>query len=103
MYGRDEENRFPLPAEYVDSVLRETGLRVEDVFLHRGHEEFVSVLRARGQAPDYLLFGIITTGTSIDGDTRQRNYQLTLRMVDAESGDIFLNKTDRVEVIYEDQ
>jgi len=26
MYGRDEENRFPLPAEYVDSVRRAGGL-----------------------------------------------------------------------------
>lgn len=88
--------------EYVDAVLRETGMRPEDLFLQRGYESFVSVLRRNGQAPDYLLYGKVTSGTTEAEDIRQRSYLLTLKLIDAETGSEVVTKLGRVDKVYED-
>ncbi|NUQ35971.1 MAG: hypothetical protein HUU29_13650 [Planctomycetaceae bacterium] len=82
--------------DYVDAALSETGLRVEDLFLQKGHTEFLSVLRAKGAVPDYLLFGKLTSASSQGEDERQRNYMLTLQLVNAETGIVIDKKTERV-------
>jgi hypothetical protein len=85
---------------YVDHGLQVNSMRAEDLFLHNGREKFVSVLRAEGQDPDYLLWAIYTT-LSTEGDKeRQRDYLLTLELIDARSGRLMQKETARVRKAY---
>ncbi|MCK6458687.1 MAG: hypothetical protein L6Q95_02185 [Planctomycetes bacterium] len=85
---------------YVDHGLQVNSMRAEDLFLHDGREKFVSVLRAEGQDPDYLLWAIYTT-LSTEGDKeRQRDYLLTLEMIDARSGRLMQKESARVRKAY---
>jgi hypothetical protein len=86
----------PLSRTYIDTAMRSSGLRAEDLFLKHGRERFLAAVRAEGLAPDYLLFAKVTTLSSTGVDERQRNYQLTLEMVDAASGEIVAKETGRV-------
>ena len=62
----------------------------------------MGVLQAQGVTPDFLLFAKVTTKTSRAGDEKQRNYQLTLEMVDSQSGETVTKKTADVRKYYED-
>jgi hypothetical protein len=85
---------------YVDHGLQVNSMRAEDLFLHDGREKFVSVLRAEGQDPDYLLWAIYTT-LSTEGDKeRQRDYLLTLELIDARSGRLMQKESARVRKAY---
>jgi hypothetical protein len=85
---------------YVDHGLQVNSMRAEDLFLHDGREKFVSVLRAEGQDPDYLLWAVYTT-LSTEGDKeRQRDYLLTLELIDAKSGRLMQKETARVRKAY---
>ena len=88
---------------FVDTALREINARgPEDIFLASGRDKFMGVLQAQGVTPDYLLFAKVTTKTSRAGDEKQRNYQLTLEMVDSQSGETVTKKTVDVRKYYED-
>jgi hypothetical protein len=85
---------------YVDHGLQVNSMRAEDLFLHDGREKFVAVLRADGQDPDYLLWAVYTT-LSTEGDKeRQRDYLLTLELIDARSGRLMQKETSRVRKAY---
>jgi hypothetical protein len=79
---------------YVDTALREIGNpRVEDMFLPKTRTAFVKAIGELGAVPNYLLFAKVTTKTSEDSKLKERVYQLTLEMVDAQSGEIVAKKT----------
>jgi len=81
---------------YVDEAMRSAGLRPEGLFLRDGREKFIEAVTREGIAPDYLLYGVITSMTSVGIDEDQRNYQLTLELIDANSGVTVAKETDRV-------
>ena len=81
---------------FVDEAMRSAGLRPEGLFLRDGRERFVETVSREGIAPDYLLYGVITSMTSVGIDEDQRNYQLTLELIDANSGVTVAKETDRV-------
>ncbi|MCH8110942.1 MAG: hypothetical protein IH905_03135 [Proteobacteria bacterium] len=88
---------------FIDTALREINARgPEDIFLASGRQKFMGVLQAQGVTPDFLLFAKVTTKTSRAGDEKQRNYQLTLEMVDSQSGETVTKKTADVRKYYED-
>ena len=85
---------------YVDHGLKVTGMRAEDLFLHDGREKFVSVLRQEGQDPDYMLWAVYTTLSTKGDQERQRDYLLTLELIDARSGRLMQKETARVRKAY---
>lgn len=86
---------------YVDSALRETGLRVESLFLSGGIERFTRVLRREGFVPDYLLWAKLTSMSTQGAEgVSQRDYLLTLELVDAASGLVVAKKTAKVSKEY---
>ena len=71
---------------YGEAGLRETRIRPEDLFLPRNQREFKTVLEQAGQPFDYMLFATLTSGTTRRNDDQQRDYLLTLDLVNIHNG-----------------
>lgn len=77
----------------VDAAKRESNIRsVDDLTVARPREAFLGVLNKDGQAPQYLLFGEVTSMTSSGNNSRERTYQLTLQLMDSSNGVIQTQK-----------
>ncbi|TWT57633.1 hypothetical protein KOR42_09950 [Thalassoglobus neptunius] len=72
---------------YVEAGLRETRLRPDDLFLPDNQQLYLSVMQKLNQPFDYLLFAKLTSGTTRDNKKYQRDYLLTLEMVDINTGE----------------
>jgi hypothetical protein len=70
----------------VDAALVETRLRPESLFLPQNRQIFASALGRQGSPVDYLLFATVTSGTTDRNKSSQRDYQLTLDMVNLHTG-----------------
>ncbi len=92
----NEEAYVPINQRYVDEAMRSAGMRPESLFLRDGRERFIDAVSREGIVPDYLLFAIITSMTSVGVSQDQRNYQLTLELVDANTGETVAKETGRV-------
>ncbi|WP_442510939.1 penicillin-binding protein activator LpoB [Novipirellula sp. SH528] len=71
----------------VDAALVETRLRPDSLFLPENRAHFAAALGRQGAPVDYLLYATITSGTTDRNKTTQRDYLLTLEMVNLHSGD----------------
>ena len=72
---------------FVKAALNETGLRPDDLHLPEKRRRFVQVLEANGNPVDFLLYASMNTGTTTAGRETQRDYLLTLELVDVENGE----------------
>ncbi|MCA9140520.1 MAG: penicillin-binding protein activator LpoB [Planctomycetales bacterium] len=79
----------------VQTALNETRLRPDSLFLPANRDAFAAVLGKAGSPVDYLLFANITSGTTDRNKTSQRDYTLTLEMVNVHTGD-FLKESAKV-------
>jgi Peptidoglycan-synthase activator LpoB len=70
----------------VDAALIETRLRPDSLLVPSNMQLFTSVLQRQGQPIDYLLYATLTSGTTERNSSSQRNYMLTLEIVDTRSG-----------------
>ena len=75
-----------LSRRYVDSGLREAGLHMTQLFQPDAQRHFTAVMEQQGQPFDYLLFAKITTGTTRSNDDYQRDYLLTLELINIHNG-----------------
>lgn len=71
----------------VDAALIETRLRPDSLFLPANRGAFSAALGRQGTPVDYLLYATITSGTTDRNKSTQRDYLLTLEMVNLHSGD----------------
>ncbi len=77
----------PMNRRVVESGLRQTGLRPDDLFVPNNRRQFVAAME-QAEAPfDYLLFAKVTSGSTESNGDYQRDYQLTLELVNVETGD----------------
>ncbi|MCR9293041.1 MAG: penicillin-binding protein activator LpoB [bacterium] len=72
----------PLSRRVVEAALHETRLRPDSLVIPDNMQLFTGVLRQDGQPVDYLLFAKLTSGTTERNASSQRDYLLTLEMVD---------------------
>jgi hypothetical protein len=79
----------------VDAALRETRLRPDSLFLPENRNYFSSVLGRSGTPVDYLLYATITSGTTDRNKSTQRDYVLTLEMVNIHTGD-FIKESAKI-------
>jgi len=79
----------------VQTALRETRLRPDSLFLPGNRDMFSAALGRAGSPVDYLLFATITSGTTDRNKSSQRDYTLTLEMVNVHSGD-FLKESAKI-------
>ncbi len=71
----------------VDAALMETRLRPDSLFLPQNRDAFAAALGKQGTPVDYVLYATITTGTTDRNKSSQRDYLLTLEMINIHTGD----------------
>ncbi len=83
-------NRAPtfaaISRRMVESALRETHLRPDALLVHSNMQLFTDVLQRDGQPVDYLLYATLTSGTTERNASSQRDYLLTLELIDTRTG-----------------
>ncbi len=72
---------------FVQAALRESGLKADELYLPEKRRKFIKVLEANGNPVDFLMYASLNTGTTSSGRETQRDYLLTLELVDVESGE----------------
>ena len=78
----------PVSRRFIDAGLKQTRLRPDELFLPRNRAIFASALEEMDAPFDFLLFAKITSGTTQSNKSNyQRDYTLTLEMVDVRTGD----------------
>lgn len=70
----------------VDAALLETRLRPDSLFLPDNRALFAATLGRQGAPVDYLLYATITSGTTDRNKSSQRDYLLTLELVNLHTG-----------------
>jgi hypothetical protein len=71
---------------YVEAGLRDLRLRPDQLFVPDNMAMFAGLMAQQGQPFDYLLFAKLTSGTTRENKDYQRDYELTLELVDIRSG-----------------
>ena len=72
---------------FVEAGLRQSALRPDDLFVPNNRRNFVAIMEQQEQPFDYLLFARITSGTTENNGDYQRDYLLTLELVNVATGD----------------
>ncbi|MGN6135204.1 MAG: penicillin-binding protein activator LpoB [Aureliella sp.] len=70
----------------VDAALVETRLRPDALLVPDNMRLFTSVLQRDGQPVDFLLYATLTSGTTERNSSTQRDYLLTLELIDTQTG-----------------
>ncbi|MHB0957107.1 MAG: penicillin-binding protein activator LpoB [Pirellulaceae bacterium] len=76
----------PVSKRVMDAALRETRLRPDSLLIPDNMRIFASVLEQQGQPLHYLLYATLTSGTTERNQSEQRDYLLTLEMVNVQTG-----------------
>ena len=66
----------------VDAALMETRMRPDALLVPDNMRLFTAVLQRDGQPVDYLLYATLTSGTTERNSSTQRDYLLTLELID---------------------
>ncbi|MEM8736304.1 MAG: penicillin-binding protein activator LpoB [Planctomycetota bacterium] len=84
----------PLSRRVVESALQHTRLRPDSLLVPDNMQQFTAVLRRDGQPVDYLLFAKLTSGTTERNASSQRDYLLTLELVDTYTGSSYKQQAE---------
>jgi hypothetical protein len=76
----------PISRRMVDAALHETRLRPDSLMIPDNMRLFSAVLERQGAPMDYLLYAVLTSGTTTRNSSTQRDYDLTLELVNVHSG-----------------
>jgi hypothetical protein len=76
----------PISRRYVEAGLRECRLRPDQLMIPDNQAVFTAALQRMNQPFDYLLYATLTSGTTHSNKDYQRDYMLTLEMVDIHTG-----------------
>lgn len=76
----------PISRRVMDAALRETRLRPDALLIPENMRMFAGVLEQQGQPLHFLLYATITSGTTVRNASEQRDYLLTLEMVNVQTG-----------------
>lgn len=71
----------------IDAALVETRMRPDSLFLPENRSIFASALGRQGTPVDMLMYATITSGTTDRNSSTQRDYLLTIEMVNIHTGD----------------
>jgi hypothetical protein len=80
------ESFQPVSKRVVDAALRETRMRPDSLLIPDNMRMFAGVLEQHGQPLHYLLYATITSGSTVRNASEQRDYLLTLEMVNVHTG-----------------
>lgn len=71
---------------FVEVGLRELRLRPDELMVPQNQRAFAGVMERQGVPFDYLLFATLTSGTTQGNGEHQRDYLLTLELLDIHTG-----------------
>ncbi len=71
---------------FVEAGLRQARLGPSDLFVPANQRIYAAIMEEMQQPFDYLLYAKITSGTTVSNKNYQRDYMLTLEMVNVHSG-----------------
>ena len=71
---------------FVDAALRQERFRMDDLFIPENQRKLQAALEKDGQPFEYLLFAKLTSGTTVDNKDKQRDYRLTLELININDG-----------------
>jgi hypothetical protein len=71
---------------YIDGALSTLRMRPEAVMTPQNMRVFQAHLEQEGQPFDYMLWAVLTSGTTRENKEYQRDYLLTLELVDIQTG-----------------
>jgi hypothetical protein len=71
---------------YVEAGLRQCQLRPDDLFIPGNRRQFSAAMEQLEQPFDYLMYATVTSGTTRSNKDYQRDYLLTLELIDMDSG-----------------
>ena len=84
--GISQSEQFEIVSDRaVTAGLRALSLRADDLFMPENRRMFVGVMGQGGTPVNYLLFAKITSGTTESNRDTQRDYKLTLELIDTET------------------
>ncbi len=75
-----------ISARFVENGLKQMRLMPDDLMVPANRRQFANLMEQDGQPFDYLLFARLTSGTTTNNKSYQRDYLLTLELVDLQSG-----------------
>jgi hypothetical protein len=76
----------PVNKRFIDAGLMQTRLRPDQLFVPDNMHAFTAVMQQQGQPIDALLYAKLTSGTTRENKDSQKDYLLTLELVDIHSG-----------------
>jgi len=76
----------PVSRRFVEAGLRQCRLRPDELMVPQNMRAFTQVMEQMGQPFDFLLYATLTSGTTHSNKDYQRNYVLTLEMVELRTG-----------------
>ncbi len=76
----------PVSRRFAEAGLRETRLRPDQLFVPQNMRAFSATMEQMGQPFDYVLYATITSGTTRSNKDYQRDYLLTLEMINVRTG-----------------
>lgn len=76
----------PISRRYVEAGLQQLRIRPDQLFIPGAQQQFAGLMQSQGQPFEYLLFAKLTSGTTRQNKDYQRDYLLTLELVDIRNG-----------------
>ncbi|MBY0456427.1 MAG: twin-arginine translocation signal domain-containing protein [Gemmataceae bacterium] len=70
----------------VEAVLASQRLAPKDLFIPENQRKFIAVMESQGMPFDYLLFATTTSGTTQSTSATQKDYLLSLELIDIRTG-----------------
>jgi hypothetical protein len=82
----ESQTFLPISRRYVEAGLQQARMRPDALFIPDNMRMFQAIMEQQGQPFDYLLFAKLTSGTTRENKDYQRDYQLTLELIDIRTG-----------------
>jgi hypothetical protein len=76
----------PVNKRFVDAGLAITRLRPDALLIPQNMRVFAAAMEQQGQPFDYLLYAVLTSGTTRENKDYQRDYLLTMELVSVDGG-----------------
>jgi hypothetical protein len=91
----ESQQYHEISRRYVDAALKQLRLPPDQLFLKENQRNFQVVMEEMKQPFDFLLFAKLTSGTTQKNKDYQRDYLLTLELVNIHNGD-FLKESAKL-------
>jgi cysteine synthase len=86
--GENTNKYRMISRRYVQTALAEVRLQPNQVMIPKYMRQFAQVLEQQNQPVDFLLYAVLTSGTTTGVASTQRDYLLSLELINVRTGDM---------------